>query len=66
MKTKKFEVKIYHTGFCSYLIEARNELEAVRKARSLKINEHELMTHLEPWEEADTIEESENYENNRK
>lgn len=65
MKKRKFEVKIHHTGFCIYQVEANSEDEAVKKARKFKINSNEILSNLENWEEADFAEEIK-YENNRK
>ncbi len=65
MKKKKFEVKIHHTGFCTYLVEANSGDEAVKKVRKFKINSNEILSNLENWEEADFAEEIK-YENSRK
>jgi hypothetical protein len=53
MKNKSFEVKIYHSSFCKYEIDAESEEEAILKARLLRINQNELLSNLENWEEAD-------------
>jgi hypothetical protein len=50
---KHFNVNIYHSGFCSYSIEAKDEFEAVELARKLPINNDELLQNMEVWEEAD-------------
>lgn len=57
MKSKKFEVKIYHSGFCTYQVKAKTEDEAIVRARRLRINPNEIFTNLENWEDADTAEE---------
>ncbi|MBS4035724.1 MAG: hypothetical protein KGZ85_14740 [Ignavibacterium sp.] len=57
---KKFEVKIYYSGFCSYEIEAENEEDAILKARKLAINKNEILSNLENWKEADIANEIEN------
>jgi hypothetical protein len=54
MKLKKFEVKIYYSGSCQ--IEAKNEAEAITKARNRQIDGIELLSNLENWKEADTAE----------
>jgi len=54
MKTKKIEVNIYYSGYCTYLVKADNEAEAINKARKLEINNDEFLSNLENWEEADT------------
>jgi hypothetical protein len=54
---KKYEVRIYYSGFCSYIIEAENEDNAIEKGRLLNINTSEILTNLENWEDADTAEE---------
>ncbi len=56
MKPKKFEVKIYYSGFCTYQIEAKNDAEAITKARNRQIDSIELLSNLENWKEADTVE----------
>lgn len=54
MKTKEFEVKIYYSSYCTHLVKANNETEAINKARELEINNDEFLTNLENWKEADT------------
>ena len=56
MKPKKFEVKIYYSCFCAYKIEAKNEAEAIIRARNRQIDSIELLSNLENWKEADTAE----------
>jgi hypothetical protein len=60
MENRKFEIKIYYTGFCTYEIEAQDEAEAILKARKLPVNQNEIITNLENWEEADTAKEIDN------
>ena len=50
---KKFEVKTFYSGYCSYEIEAENKTEAIVKARTLPINSNDILSNLESWEEAD-------------
>lgn len=52
-QTKKFEVKIYYSGFCTYMIEAENTEEAIIIARNLPIDQNEILSNLENWKEAD-------------
>ncbi len=54
MENKKYEVQIYYTGFCNYQVSAKDESEAIIKARNLKVKKKEFLTTLESWEEADT------------
>lgn len=54
MENKNFEVKIFYTGFCMYHIEAQDVSAAILKARNLPINQNEILSNLENWEEADT------------
>ncbi len=56
MKTsaKKFDVKIYYSGFCSYQIDAQDENGAIQKARNMQLKEKEIMSNLINWKEADT------------
>ncbi|MBN1574299.1 MAG: hypothetical protein JW984_13960 [Deltaproteobacteria bacterium] len=56
MVIKRYEVRIYYSGFCTYEVEAENEEEAITKARNMQIDSNELMSNLENWEEADTAE----------
>jgi hypothetical protein len=57
MEKKYFETTIFYSGFCTYKIEAANENEAIIKARTLPVNNNEILFNLENWEEADTAEE---------
>jgi len=50
---KKFETQIYYSGYCTYEIEAKNEEEAICKARNLEITKSEILSNLENWHEAD-------------
>ncbi len=59
MKLKQYEVNIYYTTLCQYAVKAKDELEALTKAREMKIKEYEITNNLEPWNEADTAEECE-------
>jgi hypothetical protein len=56
MKNSKFDVKIFYSGFCTYQVLAKNKDEAIKKARKLKINNTEVLSSLENWEEADEAE----------
>ena len=51
----KFEVIIYYSGFCTYELTAEDEDEAIKKARKMSIKEDEILTNLENWKEADTV-----------
>lgn len=66
MKNKTFEVKIYHSGFCTYQIKAKTESEAIKKAREFSINKNEILNNLENWEEADDAEEIKKYAKDNK
>lgn len=61
-QVKKFEVKIFYSGFCTFEVHAKNEDEAILEARRLAINEKEILSNLENWKEADTATEIENEE----
>lgn len=50
---KKFEVKIYYSGYCSHDVKAKNENEAVVIARKLALNKDEILSNLENWKKAD-------------
>lgn len=66
MKSKPFEVKIYHSGFCTYQVKAKTEGEAIKKARKFSINKNEILNNLGNWEEADDAEEIKKYAKNNK
>lgn len=66
MKSKKFEVKIYYSGFCTHQIKAETESEAIKKARKFPINKKEILNSLENWKEADDTEVIKNYAKNSK
>ena len=59
---KKYKVKIYYSGFCTYEIEAENEEQAIILAQNLEINKDEILSNLENWKEADEAFETENKE----
>jgi hypothetical protein len=52
---KQFKVDIFFSSFCTYEIEAEDESEAIEKARNMKINESEILSNLEAWNEADSV-----------
>lgn len=54
MDVKKFEVKIYYTGFCVYEIVAKDSEDAILKARNSSINQNEFFATIENWKDADT------------
>lgn len=66
MKSKTFEVKIFHSTFCTHQIKAKTEDEAIRKARKFPIHKNEILNNLENWEEADDAEEINKYAKNSK
>ena len=66
MKSNIFEIKIYHSGFCTYQVKAKTESEAIKKARKFSINKNEILNNLENWEEADNAEEIKKYAKNSK
>ena len=54
MAKKKFTVKIYYSGFCTYEgIEAEDEGEAIGICREMDIDYDDLHTTLEEWHECD-------------
>lgn len=57
---KKFEVKNYYSGFCTFEVEAENQDEAILKARNIEIDKNEILSNLENWKEADTATEIKN------
>ena len=57
MKKKKYEVQIYYSTFCSHQVEAINKEEAFLKARRKKLDDGQILSNIEEWNNADTIEE---------
>ena len=53
MKNKKYSVNIYFSGFCTHEVEAKDESDAITKARQLPIDEGKVLSSLESWHEAD-------------
>ena len=57
---KTFTVRLYYSGYCTRSVKAKNEDAAIQKARSLDFNteaKNEVLSNLEPWEDADEAEE---------
>jgi hypothetical protein len=52
----KYQVRRYFSGYCTYEVDAISEEEAYELSRNLPINENELLSTLEPWQECDEIE----------
>lgn len=57
MNEKIFEVQIYFSGFSTYIIEAENEKEAIKKARLQPIKQNELFSNIQNWKDADNANE---------
>jgi len=66
MKMKKFEVQLGYSSMVQMEIEAKNEFEAIKKARKFRseLYDHDferwqesIIESIEPWGEADTAEE---------
>ena len=51
-----FAIRKFYSGFCTYEVEANNEDEAWGKVQNLPVDYEEVASTLEPWEEADEIE----------
>ena len=67
MLKKTFEVKVYYSTLSTQIVEADNEQEAIKIARNQALDKKdELLSNLEPWEEADTLEEVKHYEDSPK
>ena len=52
----RYLVRIYYSGYCTYEVEAENKKFAFNTARSLPIDENEILSTLEDWRFADEIE----------
>lgn len=51
----KFIVRKYFSGFCSYEVDTTNEESAYEKAKELPIDEYEILSSLEEWEDCDEV-----------
>jgi len=54
MSKKRFEVQIYYSSFCTYIVDADSEDEAIILARANPIEQNDLLINAENWKEADT------------
>lgn len=52
----KFLVRRYFSSFCTYEISADDEHSAYEKAKNLPIDEAEILSNLEGWEDCDEME----------
>jgi hypothetical protein len=51
----KFIVRKYFSSYCSYEVDAADEESAYEKAKSLPIDENEILSSLETWKECDEV-----------
>lgn len=51
----KFSVRRFFSGFCSYEIDADDEISAYEKAKALLIDEDEILSTLKDWKECDEV-----------
>jgi len=59
---KKFEVRSFYSGFCTHVVKAKNEKDALDKVAGLSLTEEnyaEIKDSLVSWKEADQVEEIE-------
>lgn len=52
----KYVITKYYSGYCTHEVEAGSEAEAWEKVNKLPINYDEVASTLEPWKDADEIE----------
>lgn len=55
MEEKNFKVTLYYSGFCTYVITAKEETQAILKARNLPIKKDEILSNLESCEDLDEV-----------
>lgn len=60
---KEYKVQIYLSGFYTKKVRARNPDEAIERARKLPLHKTEFLSNLEPWPDADQVEEIKNGKN---
>lgn len=51
----KFIVRRYFSGFCTYEVDAGDEISAHEKAKNLPIDENEILSSLEAWKDCDEV-----------
>jgi hypothetical protein len=54
-ETKQFEVQLFYSGFCVHKISAKDESDAILRAREIPISMNEFLSTLENWKDADTV-----------
>ena len=51
----KFIVRRYFSGFCTYEVDAVDEISAHEKAKTLPIDENAILNSLEAWKDCDEV-----------
>ncbi len=58
----KYKVNIHYSSYNSFIVNAKNEEDAITIARSMQIDLDQITSNLENWEDADEVFEiNENY-----
>lgn len=52
----QFVIRKYHSGYCTYEIEADDEEQAYKMMKGMPIGYDEVLETLEPWEDCDEVE----------
>jgi len=59
MAERQYEVRVYYSTYVTHQVQAANLTDALKKARQLPVNQTEIIDHLEPWKDADEVDEGE-------
>ena len=51
----KFIVRKYCSGFCTYEVDAEDEISAYEKSKSLPIDDNQILNSLEEWEDCNEV-----------
>jgi len=51
----KFIVRKYFSGFCTYEVDAEDEISAYEKSKSLPIDDNQILNSLEEWEDCNEV-----------
>ena len=51
----KFIVRKYFSGFCTYEVDAEDEISAYEKSKSLPIDDNQILNSLEEWKDCNEV-----------
>ena len=59
MSELQYEVRVFYSTYVTHQVQAATPEAALAKARQLRVHQPEVIDHLEPWQEADEVDEAE-------